>query len=217
METFKPLFNNPFGITSTIVVQWVVIVLLALIACLSTRNLKKVPDKKQSAVEIVVDAINKLVKNNMGESYKSFVPYIGTLAIYILVLNLLGLVGATVPTEDINVTAGLAAITFFVIQGYSIKKNGVKEYLLGYARPVALILPINIMERIATPVSLCLRLFGNMLAGGQIIGMVYSKMGHFAFGFPVVLHGYFDLFDGSIQMVIFVMLTMINIKTIAEE
>lgn len=217
METFKPLFNNSFGITSTIVVQWVVIALLALIAYLSTRNLKKVPDKKQTVVEIVIDSINKLVKENMGESYKNFVPYIGTLAIYILILNLSGLVGAAVPTEDINVTAGLAAITFFVLQANSIKRNGIKEYFLGYGRPIPIILPINIMERVALPVSLCLRLFGNMTAGGVIIGMIYGAMGHFAFGAPIIAHAYFDVFDGSIQMVIFVMLTMINIKTIAEE
>lgn len=217
METFKPLFNNSFGITSTIVVQWVVIALLAVIAYLSTRNLKKIPDKRQSVVEMVIDSINKLVKENMGESYKSFVPYIGTLVIYMLILNLSGLVGVAVPTEDINVTAGLAAITFFIIQATSIKRNGVKEYLLGYGRPIPIILPINIMERVATPISLCLRLFGNMTAGGVIIGMIYGAMGHFAFGAPILAHAYFDVFDGSIQMVIFVMLTMINIKTIAEE
>lgn len=217
MEKAEPLFGNFAGITAGIVVQWAIIIIVGVVAWLLTRNLNKMPDKKQSAVEIVVESINNLVKENMGESYKSYIPYVGTLAIFILFMNLAGLVGATVPTEDLSATAGLAAITFFMIQATAIKRNGLVNYFTAFGRPMVFLLPINILERFTTPLSLCLRLFGNMTAGGVILGLVYKGMGHFAFVVPVPLHFYFDLFDGGLQMLIFVMLTMINIKITAEE
>ncbi|MFL0250488.1 F0F1 ATP synthase subunit A [Clostridium neuense] len=217
MEEIKPLFGNFKGISTGIGVQWAIMILVILIAWLLTRNLNKVPDKKQSAVEIVVEAINNLVKENMGESYKVFIPFVGTLAIFILLMNFAGLVGATVPTEDISVTAGLAVITFFLIQATAIKRNGLVKYFTAFGKPMPFLLPINILERFTTPLSLCLRLFGNMTAGGVVLGLVYKGMGHFAFVVPVPLHAFFDVFDGGLQMIVFVMLTMINIKITAEE
>lgn len=225
MEKLEPLFNIPLfgykiGITSSIVIQWVIIVLLAIVAWLLTRNLKKLPDKKQSAVEILVDTVNNLVRENMGESFLSFVPFVGTLMVYLTFMNLTALVGLEPPTKDLSVAAGLGAISFFVIQGYTIKKVGLLHYFTGFANPIPVLLPINILERIMLPVSLCLRLFGNMTAGAVIMGLVYSALSHVSIfaqlAFPVPLHFYFDLFDGVVQMIIFVMLTMINIKIISE-
>ncbi|QAT38982.1 F0F1 ATP synthase subunit A [Clostridium sp. JN-9] len=217
-ELFQiPLFGYKIGITSSILIQWIVIIALGVIAYSLTKNLKKVPDKKQGAVEIFVNFIDNLVKDNMGENAMEFVPYVGTLVIYLLVLNLVGLTGFKAPTEDFSVTLGFAAVSFFVIQANSIKKNGLISYFTGYAKPLGLLLPINILERIMTPVSLSLRLFGNMTAGAVILGIVYSGLGKFSIGIPIPLHAYFDVFDGTIQTAIFVMLTMINIKIISEE
>lgn len=217
MEEIKPLFGSFKGISTGIGVQWAIIIIVGVISWLLTRNLNKMPDKKQSAVEIVVESINNLVKENMGESYKSFIPYVGTLAIFILLMNFAGLVGADVPTEDVSVTAGLAAITFFMIQATAIKRNGLVHYFTAFGKPKLFLLPINILERFTTPLSLCLRLFGNMTAGGVLLSLIYKGMGHFAFLVPVPFHFYFDVFDGGLQMLIFVMLTMINIKITAEE
>lgn len=222
MEKWEPIFKinlagKSYSITSSIITQWVIIVLLILISYLLTRNLNKIPDKRQSALEIVIEKVNNLVKENMGESYVNFIPYIGSLFIFILILNLSGLIGVRSPSEDISVPAGLAAITFFMVQATAIKRNGFKKYLVGYTKPMFFILPMNILEKFTLPLSLCLRLFGNMTAGGVIIGMIYKAMGHYALIVPIPVHFYFDLFDGTIQTVIFVMLTMINIKILAEE
>lgn len=211
-----PIFGYSIEITLSIVIQWIVIVLVGILACLSTRNLKKIPNKKQSSLEIFVEGINKLIEENMGDDCKKFVPYIGTLIIFLLILNLVGLTGFEPPTEDFSVTLGIAAISFLVIQATAIKKQGILHYFIGYAKPIPFLLPINIMERVMLPISLSLRLFGNMTAGGVIIGLVYTALGNVAVGIPVPLHFYFDVFDGAIQMVIFVMLTMINIKVISE-
>lgn len=212
--------NFPINITASIIIQWVVILILGISAFLLTKNLKQKPDKKQATLEKIYVAVESIVTSTMGEDYKSFIPYIGSLAIYLLVLNFSGLIGIEPATQDLSVTVGLALTTFLVIHYTSIRRNGVKGYLKGYMHPSLIMLPINIMERVMLPVSLALRLFGNMLAATVLVDLVYhalSKISVFAqIGVPIIVHGYFDLFDGTIQMVVFTMLTMIQIKLTAE-
>lgn len=209
------------GITENIVIQWVIILVIAIAVIVLTKNLKKIPDKKQSIVEIFVDVINNLVISNMGEKCKGFVPYIGTLVLFLLFMNLVGLIGIEPPTKDFNIVLGIALITFLVIQVYAIKKQGIKGYFIGYAKPIIPLLPINVMERIMLPISLSLRLFGNITAAAVIMELIYDALGKTPLGIaqlgiPIPFHFYFDVFDGAIQMIIFVMLTMINIKVTAE-
>jgi len=225
MEKVVPLFHIKFlgysiGIVESIFVQWCIIAIIAILCICLTRNLKIIPNKKQNIIEIIMEFINNLVKDNMGEEYMAFVPYIGTIVIFLSIGNLTGLIGVTPPTVDYSVALALALITFFVVQWFAIKKIGLGHYFKGYVEPYAFILPINLMERVMLPVSLSFRLFGNMTAGVVIIDLAYKSLGSLN-GFaqllvPIPLHFYFDLFDGIIQMVIFVMLTMINIKVIAE-
>lgn len=210
------MFGKTINIAQSIVVQWIVMLILIVIALVLTKNLKKVPDKKQTVVEMFVDTVNGLVNSNMGSKYKNFIPYIGTLLIFMLVLNLTGLVGIEPSTKDVNVTLAFALMTFFMIQANSIIKTGIGGYFKGYLKPFAAMLPMNIIERFTVPISLCLRLFINMLVGSVVIGLVYQAMGHFAFIVPIPLHAFFDLFDGVIQMFVFLMLTMVNIKITAE-
>lgn len=214
------LFGYDFQITLSLIVQWVIVLFLILLIVFINRNLKNMPDKKQSVVEIFVEFVEKTVEDTMGKSFKSFVPFIGTLATYLLMMNLVGIFGIKPPTTDYSVTLAMGLITFIVIQGYTIKKVGIVHYFIGYAKPIAVLLPVNMMERIMFPVSLSLRLFGNMFAATIIMELVYEALGHVAWiaqlGIPIPLHMYFDLFDGTIQMVIFVMLTMINIVIISE-
>lgn len=210
------IFGKTINIAQSIVVQWVVMLILIIIALVLTRNLKKVPGKKQTVVELFVETVNGLVNSNMGSKYKDFVPYVGTLLIFMLVLNLTGLLGVEPSTKDVNVTLAFALMTFFIIQINSIMKVGFGGYLKGYIKPFAAMLPMNIIERFTVPISLCLRLFINMLVGSVVIGLVYQGMGHFAFIVPIPLHAFFDLFDGCIQMFVFLMLTMVNIKITAE-
>lgn len=175
----------------------------------------------QAALEKLYQMIHDLVENTMGSVYISFVPYIGTLMIYLLVLNFFGLIGFKPPTQDLSVTVAFAVVTFLVVNINAIKKNGVANYGKSFVHPVAFMLPINIMEKIVLPVSLSLRLFGNMVAATIVLELLYDALGGinmFAqIGLPVVAHVYFDLFDGTIQMLVFSMLTMINIKVTAEE
>lgn len=208
-------------ITRSVLVQWAIIVVLTLICFLLTRNLKRKPDKKQTILEIFYELIENLVLENMGKDYLSFIPFVGTLVLYLLLMNVVPLVAVPAPTEDLSVTIGMALVSFLVIQGYSIYKNGLKGYFLGLLHPVAVMLPMNIIERIMLVVSLSLRLFGNIAAGAVIMGIAYSSLRAASpllnIGIPVPFHFYFDIFDGFIQMLIFVMLTMIHIKIVAED
>lgn len=212
--------NFPIDITPEIIIQWAIILILWVGACLLTRNLKQKPNKKQAALEKLYETVKSLVNSTMGENYAHFVPYVGTLIVYLLFLNFTGLVGIEPPTQNLSVTFGLAITTFLVINVNAILKRGPGGYVKGFTHPFAVMLPINIMERVMLPVSLALRLYGNMLAATILVGSIYhvlASIGVLAqLGTPILVHVYFDLFDGTIQMLVFTMLTMINIKTTAE-
>lgn len=214
------LFGLAVNISMDIFIQWIIIGIVALFAVYSTRGLKTVPGRKQSKIEILVDAVNNLVKQNMGEAYKTFVPYIGTLMIFLLTMNLSGLFGVEPPTSSYSIALSLGLISFIVIQGYVIRKHGLLHYFIGFSKPYAVMLPLNVIERVMLPISLSLRLFGNMTAASILVGLIYTGLGNIGWfaklGIPVAFHFYFDIFDGVIQMIIFTMLTMINIKIISE-
>lgn len=225
MEPLKPIWSFYIGpvtvdIVPEIVIQWLIMLIIAIIAIWSTRNLRLRPNKKQVVVEYIYTMLKDIVKSNMGEEFMDILPFIGSLAVFLLFMNLTGLFGLPVPTKSFSVTVALALITFYMVQYYTIRKYGLGKYFRGYTFPLAIITPINILERLMLPVSLALRLFGNILAATFLVELCYEALGHIGIlaeiGIPIPLHAYFDIFDGGIQTVIFIMLTMMNIKMIAD-
>ena len=218
MELTHPIFSFNIGklvidIKPEAIIQLVLVLLIGILAWWATKDLKRRPTgKKQVLVEYIYTTIQNVVNANMGEQYGDMIPFIGTLAVFIVTMNLLGLVGITPVTNNFSVTLALGLISFVVIQGYTMKKIGIGHYFLGYGQPMLMMLPINVIERVMLPVSLSLRLFGNILAASFLVELVYESLDKIAWiaqiGLPVPLHAYFDIFDGCIQMVIFVMLTM---------
>lgn len=225
MGELKPLFDvslfgNTYGFSPNIVMQWIIMLLLAIVSIVLTRGLRRIPGKRQSALEALVQALINFVKDTMGPEYGEFAPYVGALGIFLVVMNLTGLIGFKPATTDYSVALGMALTSFFTIQAYTIKKIGLVHYFTGYGKPMIFMLPMNILERVLLPVSLSLRLFGNMTASVTIIDIIYEALRHVSWfaqlGLPVLGHMYFDLFDGVVQMVVFTMLTIINLKIIAE-
>lgn len=226
MEITDPIFsfnigNLIFDIKQEAIIQLGLIILIGVLAWWATKDLKHRPtSKKQVVVEYLYTMIRNVVHANMGEKYEDVIPFIGTLGVFILSMNLLGLIGLAPVTNNFSVTLAMGIISFVVIQGYTIKKIGLGHYFLGYGKPMLMMLPINIIERVMLPVSLALRLFGNILAASFLVELVYESLSKVTWiaqiGLPVPLHAYFDIFDGGIQMVIFVMLTMINMKITVE-
>jgi F-type H+-transporting ATPase subunit a len=214
------ILGHHYGFSLNIIIQWAIILFFTVVALLVTRNLKRIPDKKQSALELVVDGINGLVGEMMGKEHKVFGPYIGSLVIFLLTMNLTGLVGFHPPTKDYSVALGMALTTFLAVQVYTINKIGILHYFTAYGKPFPFLAPMNVLERVLLPVSLSLRLFGNITAGVTIMDLVYRSLGEVSWfaqlGLPIFPSLYFDIFDGVVQMTVFTMLTMINIKITAE-
>ena len=207
------LFGLP--LTETLVNTWVVMGVLIIVSVLLTRNLKVIPGKVQVIAETIVNGIDGLTESTMGKDKMKFAPYMLALFMFLGLSNIVGLVGARPPTADLNVTVALALMTFFMTQGFGLASKGVGGYLKGYIEPLPLLLPINIIGELANPVSLSFRLFGNMLGGVIIMGLLYSALTGFIFvalAIPIPFHFYFDIFSGLLQSFIFVMLSMVFIS-----
>ncbi len=179
---------------------------------------KKPPKGFLNIVEIYVTFIEDLVDSTMGKGRRGFVPYMGSLFLFLVFSNLLGLTGLTPPTSDYNVTLALAMMTFILIHFFNIKSNGIGEYIKGYFAPYAFLFPINLLGEIATPISLSFRIFGNILSGSIIMTLVHAALNSVSVILEIplsaVLHIYFDVFSGLLQAFIFVMLTMVNIGNV---
>ena len=172
------------------------------------------PGKKQLALEAGIGFLQDFFTDILGERGKRYVPYLITVAIYIGVANLIGLLGFKPPTKDLNVTAGLAIMSICLIEYSGFRQKGLKGFVHSFAEPMAIVTPINIMEIAIRPVSLCMRLFGNVI--GAFVVMELIKM-IIPVAIPVPLSLYFDIFDGLIQAYVFVFLTSLFIKEQIEE
>ena len=198
-----PIFGGiPVG--QSVVITWGIMAVLVIASLLFTRHLKKVPGKAQLVAEMYVGFMNSFAKKHMGEHWKSFAPYFGTIGLYLGLANMIGLFGITPPTKDLNVTAGLALMSCGLIYGSSFRYKGLKGGLKKFLEPTPILLPINLMEVVIRPLSLCMRLFGNVL--GAFIIMELIKLA-IPVGLPLAASMYFDVFDGIIQTVVFVFLT----------
>lgn len=209
-------------IPDTIVNMYFVLIVLTVLALIVNRKINntkanETPKGLLNVMEMLVEAINGLVKTTMGSQNMGFAPYIFTLACFLGIANLLGLIGLTPPTSDYSVTLSLALITFALTQIYSFKNaGGLGGYLKGFTEPFVLLTPINVIGEVGNVVSLSFRLFGNVMSGGIIISLLYGALGYFAPFIAGPLQIYFDIFSGLLQTFIFVMLTMIFVGGNAE-
>lgn len=217
IHAYKDLtvFGQKVSINTThvaTVIVWVTLVILALIARRSIMNGD--PDKPtgiQNIAEMFVETLDGVVDNCMGKYSKKYKNYILTLMSFIFLSNISGLFGLRPPTADYGTTFGLAIITFVLIQ-YAAFKTSKLAVFTDLFKPIPLLFPINLIGEFATPLSLSLRLFGNVMAGTIMLALWYGLLPWFVkLGLPVFLHIYFDLFSGAIQTYVFSMLTMVFI------
>lgn len=202
-------------ITTTHVSQLIVTILILILALAIRRrfkNAEEIPGVFQCLCETVVEMLDNMVVGNMGQKGRKYANYIITIFCYILLSNISGIFGLRSPTADYGVTFMLAIITFVMIHYNGIRYQK-KDYWKGYLDPFPVFLPVNIISEIATPVSMSLRLFANLLSGTIIMALWYGMMPWFTkLGIPAALHFYFDLFSGAIQTYVFCMLTMIFVS-----
>ncbi|MDR0943307.1 MAG: F0F1 ATP synthase subunit A [Ruminococcus sp.] len=234
------LFGD-FYISETILIQWLLMIVIALVCFFLTRKLEKKPTTKRQAIaEYIVNTFNGLVDENLGQGMRHYAPYIAAIFIYAITGAYIGTLGFRNMLVDINVTGTWAGMTFILITYNNIKVNKLSGYVKGLATPLPMT-PMNIISEIASPVSMALRLFANMAVSMLIFIVLYSALGSASdaiynaigaaissdytnidpsrsyfnilqIGIPSVLSFYFDFFSGAIQSFVFVMLTMSYIK-----
>ncbi len=210
--TSQPVFTIPIfgGITvdESCVVTWIIMGVIALVCFLVTRNLKVTNiGKRQAAVEFAVVKLESLVGGMVGEAGKAYVPYLVTVLLYLALANIAGVFGLKPPTKALNVTVALSVMSIVLVQVAGVRARGAEKWLKSYLNP------INILDLVTRPLSLCMRLFGNVLGAFVIMKILEAVV-------PVILPAifslYFDFFDGILQAYVFVFLTGIYIKEAVE-
>ena len=196
---------------------WLVMVILILVAFLASRSISMVPSGAQNLMEVVVTGIDGLIEETMGKEGKAYFPLIATFALFILVCNLIGLVpGFYPPTANLNTNAALALTVFVLTHVVGFRKHGI-GYLKHFMGPIIWLAPlmfiIEIIGHIARPLSLTLRLFGNMY-GHEIVLMIFLALVPLFLPIPMMLMGVLIAF---IQTFVFTLLAMIYIAGALEE
>ncbi len=189
---------------------------------------EKIDLKRQHFAEMIVEKVDSLINENMGEYFKGFSPFIIAILALSAFSSLITLFGLFPPTSDINVVGGWAVLVFVLITYYKMKCGPI-NYLKSFTQPVGLLTPINLISEIATPVSMAFRHYGNVLSGTVISVLLGSALAGlsskvlgwlpgfladiplFQVGIPAVLSIYFDVFSGCLQAFIFAMLTMMYV------
>lgn len=208
-----PLFGG-IGISEAIVVTWMIMFVLALFSIIFVRNLKvENPSKKQLALETVIEGMYKIIEGSVGHHGIKYIPYLMTVLIYLICANLIGLIGFKPPTKELNVTAGLALMSIVLIEFSGIHQKGIRGWLKAFAEPTPIIAPMNVLEIFIRPLSLCMRLFGNILGAFVIMELLKLTV---PLLIPIPFNFYFDIFDGLIQAYIFVFLTSMFIGEAVE-
>jgi F-type H+-transporting ATPase subunit a len=186
--------------------------LLVLVSWLATRRLSSDVrfSRWQNILEILVKGMQDQIKDISHQEAGIYLPFVGTLFLFIAVCNLLSIVpGYTPPTASLSTTAALAICVFVAVPLYGIMKRGLLGHLKQYIRPTAFMLPFNIMGELSRTLALAVRLFGNMMSGAKIGAILLAITPLF---FPIVMHA-LGLLTGLIQAYIFAVLAMVYIAS----
>ena len=176
-----PIFRIP-GVPDHVLYTWVVMLILIGLSWAATRRMSLVPRGAQNFVEVILEQFIQMIDDVIGPEGRRYLPLIGTLGLFILVSNLMGLVpGLMSPTGNLMTNAACALVVFFAYHYIGIKKQGLGHYLKHFMGPVPalapLMIPIEIISHLARPLSLTLRLFGNMVGGHILLAIIFFLMG----------------------------------------
>lgn len=212
--TCKTAFTIPvFGgipIAESVAVSWIIMGVLVVLSIVLTRHLRVTePTRRQVALETAVTGLEHIFDGILGEKGRRYVPYMVTVLLYIGVSNIIGLFGLKPPTKDLNVTAALALMSIILVETSGIRSKGLKGWLKSFEDPSPVIAPMNLLEVIIRPLSLCMRLFGNVLGAFVIMELIKQLL---PVALPVPFSLYFDIFDGLLQAYVFTFLTSMFIQ-----
>jgi F-type H+-transporting ATPase subunit a len=189
----------------TLHMTWLTMAVVIVVAVLATRRLSIVPGGWQNVLEIIVTALVEQVEATMGPKGRKLVPIIITLFLFLLVANWQGLIpGLSSPTNDLNTTLGLALMIIVMVHVLGVINKGPIRYFKHFFEPFVPFVIINLIEELAKPITLSVRLFGNIFAGEVLIYVLGLLVPYVV---PTLWLG-FSVFVGVIQAFIFTMLSM---------
>jgi F-type H+-transporting ATPase subunit a len=199
---------GPAPITAGVATTWAIMALLVLGGILVTRRVSLVPSPIQAAFELIVDTVDGQIRDTMQTEPAPYRAFIGTLFAFIFVANWSSLIpGVQPPTAHIETDAALALLVFLAVIWFGIRAGGVRGYLATFASPNPIMIPLNFIESITRTFSLLVRLFGNVMSGVFVVGIVLSLAGLLV---PIPLMA-LDLLTGAVQAYIFAILAMVFI------
>ena len=208
------LHVGPVPITGGVVATWAIMAALVLGGFLVSRRLSLIPSASQSFLELIVDTVDSQIRDTMQVEPAPYRSFIGTLFAFIFVANWSTLVpGVEPPTAHIETDAALALIVFVAVIWFGIRASGVRGYLATFASPNPIMIPLNFIESITRTFSLLVRLFGNVMSGVFVVGIVLSLAGLLV---PIPLMA-LDLLTGAVQAYIFAILAMVFIAGAVSE
>jgi F-type H+-transporting ATPase subunit a len=203
-----------------VIMSLLVGILLILLSYIGTRRLEKVPRGSQALLEVIVEGLENFLRSVMGPTAPKYLPFIGTIFIYILTMNLWGLIPLMhSPTNKLNTTAALALVVFFNTHIQGAKKHGIINYAKHFADPLwlaPLMVPIHIVGELARPLSLALRLFGNLTGEDIAIAALVSLVILIPLFVPVPVHLFMvvlAILFSTIQAIVFTLLSAIYIAS----
>ena len=209
-----PLFGG-IDVMESVAVTWIIMAIMMVASLILVHGLKvRNISKKQAALESGMSFIYDFFEGHLGKEGKAYIPYLITVVIYIGIANMIGLLGFKSPTKDLNVTVSLAVMSIVLVEVAGIRKKGVRGWIKSFAEPIAIIAPINVLELFIRPLSLCMRLFGNVLGAIVVMALIKHLLPLIV---PLPFSFYFDIFDGVIQAYVFVFLTSLYIKEAIED
>lgn len=205
---------GPLAITQAVVTTWGIMIVLTLAAFLLTRRLDLIPNKRQVAVEMIVNTLDTQIRATTGVEPEPYRCFVGTLFLFILAANWSSLLpGLDPPTAALETDAALAALVFISVIWFGVRGAGWRGYFKSFATPNLVMIPLNIIESITRVFSMFVRLFGNVMSGVFVIGIVASLAGLLV---PIPLMA-LDLLTGLVQAYIFAVLAMVFIAATIED
>ncbi len=196
----------------TLISVWIVSAVLILLALVVRFALRKRPGLFQSAVELGIEGTEGILFERLGEKGIKYLPFIATLFLFILFSNWLGMLPLELksPTADLNTTAGLALLTIFLVQIFGMREKGLLRYFKRFFEPSPFLFPLNVIEELAKPLSLSIRLFGNIFSKETILVILTGLMVLPLF-YPIPILA-LSLLIGAIQAYIFMILAVFYIS-----
>lgn len=215
-ELYGPL--SPNIISSLLVIIALSILAISIGHRIDKLDPKETPKGFTLAMVFIVDTFNNFIKQHLtGNRYKVFGPYLFSILMYLVFANTISLFGLNPPLANIGVAASFSIMTFFLLKATEIRYQGLKNKLvslLGVVKPIApIMLPINLIGEFSSPITMGMRLFGNLMSGMVISIMIYSSLQwYFSIFAGVFVHAIFDIFFGLIQAFVFFMLSTISLS-----